>query len=98
MIDVAKTIERGGYLLAVIELHNRALGIDGFDRSQLTVGDAKRAVRCPELDAVSSCDRALLLTEDLDAEQADWIVFDAPSGGGGYDEQIGLALGRHDLA
>ena len=44
MIDVAETIKRGAYLPAVVELQNGTPSIDGFDCSELAVGDAERPV------------------------------------------------------
>ena len=96
MIDVAKTVECGDYLLAVVEPHQRTLGIDRFDCSELAVGDAERPVGCPELDALSLCDGALLLAEDLDAEEPGGIVLDATAIGRRDREQVGLAINRFD--
>ena len=96
VVDVTKTIERGGHLPAIIELHQRTPSIDGFDCGELAVGDAKGAVRRPELDAVPSCDGALFFAEDLNAEQADRSVFDTPPTRHVNCEQVGVAMDRLD--
>ena len=78
MIDVAQTIGRDAQLLAVVEAHNGTMRIDGFDCSEIAIGNAECPVGCAELYAVASCEDSMFLAKDFDAEQPDRIVLDAP--------------------
>ena len=92
MIDVAKTLERDGHLLAVIESHHRTLGIDGLDCGKFAIGNAECPVGCAELDAVASCENPLLFSKDFDTEEPDRIVLDTPPVRRSHRQQVGLAI------
>ena len=51
-------------------------GINGLDRGELAVRDAKGPVGRTELNSLSSCEHSLVFAEDFDAEEPDRIVFD----------------------
>src|SRR5216684_8362355 len=54
VVYVSQATARSVQLSATIEPHHRTAQIDGFDRGELAVGDAKRSFRCAELYAVAS--------------------------------------------
>src|SRR5229473_660159 len=92
VVNMTEASGRSAQLSATVEPHNRTYRINGFERRGFAVGDAERPVGRAELYAVASCEYPMFLAEDLDAEQPDRTVFDAPSTARIDGKHIGVSI------
>src|SRR5216683_2384522 len=96
VVNMTEASGRSAQLSATVEPHNRTYRINGFERRGFAVGDAERPVGRAELYAVASCEYPMFFAEDLDAEQPDRIVFDAPSTACIDGKHIGVSIDCRD--